>query len=408
MALDYVSIKGRLGVKVADSADEGDAPDLVYCDEGRIQFTPTLEQTVAAGEDPPVVLGMHPVTVIIDGQGYLSHQGVRYVKLPDLHSEKINPRIDTGKATWTVTFLDVKANGEKVTFTGGRIDPLPGDNDLVELLPVQPASGGTIAITRGPAGVGVPEGGTAGQVLAKSTGDDYDTEWVAQSSGGGSGDVASVNGQTGAVVLDAADVGARADDWTPDLSGYATTSALTSGLAGKANTAHTQAISTVTGLQTALDGKATTAQGAKADTAVQPGDLAPYAKTADIPAAPTWGTISGKPAVVAEGTSQTAARDAIGAGTSNLQLGTGSTTAKAGDYTPTVADVPNLPASKVTSGTLDAARIPTLAQSKVTNLTTDLANKVNATVLGNVTSFAYGTTLPGTGNEGDIFFLIEE
>lgn len=34
-----------------------------------------------------------------------------------------------------------------------------------------------------------------------------------------------------------------------------------------------QAISTVTGLQTALDGKATTAQGAKADTALQPSDI---------------------------------------------------------------------------------------------------------------------------------------
>lgn len=51
--------------------------------------------------------------------------------------------------------------------------------------------------------------------------------------GGGGGDVASVNGQTGTVVLDAADVGA-------------------------APTNHTQAISTVTGLQSVLDGKAST------------------------------------------------------------------------------------------------------------------------------------------------------
>lgn len=36
----------------------------------------------------------------------------------------------------------------------------------------------------GPAGVGVPAGGTVGQVLAKNSGTDYDTEWV---TGGGSG-----------------------------------------------------------------------------------------------------------------------------------------------------------------------------------------------------------------------------
>lgn len=45
----------------------------------------------------------------------------------------------------------------------------------------------------------------------------------------------------------------------PSLADYATTAALTSGLAGKANTLHTQSIATITGLQTALDGKASIA-----------------------------------------------------------------------------------------------------------------------------------------------------
>lgn len=40
--------------------------------------------------------------------------------------------------------------------------------------------------SQGPAGVGVPTGGTAGQVLAKKSGTSYDTEWVDQSGGGGS------------------------------------------------------------------------------------------------------------------------------------------------------------------------------------------------------------------------------
>ena len=54
---------------------------------------------------------------------------------------------------------------------------------------------------------------------------------------------------------------------------------------------------------------------------------------------PTWDTLAGKPAVIGAGTSATAARAAIGAGTSSLQLGTGSTTAKAGDWTPARADL---------------------------------------------------------------------
>jgi len=61
-------------------------------------------------------------------------------------------------------------------------------------------------------GVGVPTGGTTGQVLKKASNDDFDTEWGA----GGSGAVDSVNGQTGTVVLDASDVGAAPTLGTDD------------------------------------------------------------------------------------------------------------------------------------------------------------------------------------------------
>lgn len=53
----------------------------------------------------------------------------------------------------------------------------------------------------------VPSGGTNGQVLTKSSNDDYALTWSTPS-----GSVSSVNGQTGAVVLDADDVGALPDD----------------------------------------------------------------------------------------------------------------------------------------------------------------------------------------------------
>lgn len=57
---------------------------------------------------------------------------------------------------------------------------------------------------KGDTGVGVAPGGTIGQVLAKNSNIDYDTEWVDQSGGGGAVD--SVNGETGTVVLDTDDV----------------------------------------------------------------------------------------------------------------------------------------------------------------------------------------------------------
>lgn len=62
----------------------------------------------------------------------------------------------------------------------------------------------------GEAGVGVPAGGSKDQVLAKLSEGDYDTGWV--DAKGGSGNVESVNGKTGVVVLGASDVNALADD----------------------------------------------------------------------------------------------------------------------------------------------------------------------------------------------------
>ena len=59
---------------------------------------------------------------------------------------------------------------------------------------------------KGVDGVGVPAGGGTGQVLAKNSSTDYDTEWVDVVPDA----VSSVNGQTGVVVLDAADIGADA------------------------------------------------------------------------------------------------------------------------------------------------------------------------------------------------------
>lgn len=89
---------------------------------------------------------------------------------------------------------------------------------------------------------------------------------------------------------------------------------------------------------------------------------APLAGTAD--AAP-WAGVTGKPTVIAAGADQAAARAAIGAGTSNLALGTTSTTAKAGDYTP-----PNAGAA-VRGLVLQAATQANSAATDVAGLVTD-------------------------------------
>ena len=124
----------------------------------------------------------------------------------------------------------------------------------------------------------------------------------------GSSGVVSINGQSGVVTLTKASFTLDNVDNTSDLNkpvstatqtalnAKADTSALTSGLAGKANTSHTH-------------------------TASQISDS----------------TTTGRSVLVAADAA--AARSAIGAGTSNLAIGTTPTTAKAGDYAPTKTDV---------------------------------------------------------------------
>lgn len=57
------------------------------------------------------------------------------------------------------------------------------------------------------------------------------------------------------------------------------------------------------------------------------------------PPASTWASVTGKPAVIGAGADAAAARTAIGAGTSNLTIGTTSATAAAGNHTHTGAQI---------------------------------------------------------------------
>lgn len=186
------------------------------------------------------------------------------------------PTIATTLATWTLTVAEVtaligtKTSGQlSARITHGTGDALRGIlAGPLTLISEWTGVRGTQSL--GAVVVG-PEGPTAVSADADnvaSLGTDG-LIYVAP----GAGTVASVNGETGVVVLSAADVGAAPalgadDNYVTDAE-----KAKLSNLSG-----------TNTGDQTL----------------------------------PTWSTISGKPAVVAEGATQAAARTAIGAGTSSF------------------------------------------------------------------------------------------
>lgn len=71
-----------------------------------------------------------------------------------------------------------------------------------------PAGPAGAAGTAGAAGVGLPAGGTTGQVPAKTSNADFAIAWTTPSSGGGA--VASVNGDIGVVLVTPASIGAAA------------------------------------------------------------------------------------------------------------------------------------------------------------------------------------------------------
>lgn len=81
-----------------------------------------------------------------------------------------------------------------------------------------------------------------------------------------------------------------------------------------------------------------------------------------------------------------AARTFIGAGTSNLTIGTTATTAKAGNYAPTLAEIPSLPTSKINNGVFNIAQIPT----GTTATTVSLGNHTHANATTTVAGFMSG------------------
>ena len=83
-----------------------------------------------------------------------------------------------------------------------------------------------------------------------------------------------------------------------------------------------------------------------------------------------WGDVTDKPAVIAAGANQAAARTAIGAGTSSLVIGTTSSTAMAGDKFVQGAAVTNVGTQTVAGA--DAEAVATSATTAVNNVASQL------------------------------------
>jgi lysophospholipase L1-like esterase len=172
--LDYVYLVGRLGLVVGDGADSGEDPDTDWCDEGTVNFTPLITYTkVVDGVPTGWTGGNSVIPTEVSDDGAITRNAVPRVKLVDLTTDKINPKISSGKATHTVEFVNVKANGTRVAFAKQDIriaadtaEPLstaaaafyglPAGTmvcDLAKLLPVPTGNGTPIVV--GPTGTGI-------------------------------------------------------------------------------------------------------------------------------------------------------------------------------------------------------------------------------------------------------------
>ena len=146
---------------------------------GAVTFEPVPCRLVDASAD--VVLIGVPVVATLDAAGHFT------VDLVGTDDPDLNP-VDW---TYLVTVrLTTPARGWRFAMAA----PAGTTTDLADVVPIETSSGDAITAgppgepgppgDPGPPGEGVPEGGAAGQVLAKASGDDFDTAWTAASAPG--------------------------------------------------------------------------------------------------------------------------------------------------------------------------------------------------------------------------------
>ncbi|MGJ5667811.1 hypothetical protein QLG13_08070 [Rhodococcus aetherivorans] len=406
----YGKVVGRLMAIVGDGPDEDEYPVAGgYPDArpltGSVTFTPRASTILVPGATPdPVTAFAHPVTAQLDQNGYLTLNGKRGVFL-------LCPSAQTNPSTFTYSVrYNVALDGRPVaapTFDIELTEYIPGPDpenpddgstviDLTEQTPAQPSVG--VPIIRGPRGDSVTDvalsadGSALVFTISQLIGSKQDVVPMpalplisdAQSYASISGSAATVATEKAEAAADSAAAAAasavEASQYVGGVADNTITSAkivdgaimnvdinanagiaqskianLVDDLAGKAPTLHTHTAINITdastvgrSVLTAVDaaaarsaigaGTSDLALGTTASTA-KAGNYAPVA--ADISDATTVGRN------VLKATDAAAARTAIGAGTSSLAIGTTSSTAMAGDRIQVVASLPGTPVAGV-------------------------------------------------------------
>lgn len=189
MALPSNVGKGTINIRLIESTGAPARGDVYFTPEFRV-----LKNTTAS---PKTLILPKAVKVT------LNSNGVGSAILAATNDPDNNPRGWTYRVTAN---LEGEATLDPFSFSV----PEGSVQDLADVQPLITSEGHPTVV-----GPGVPHGGLAGQVLIKESNADYDTAWADYEGGGGGGAVDSVNGQTGVVVLSAADVNARPSSYVP-------------------------------------------------------------------------------------------------------------------------------------------------------------------------------------------------
>jgi len=174
----------------ADTSNDIDSDPDMSPVTGTVTFTPRIVETTLNSGDGNSSLFIAAVTAQVGSDGILRNaQGDPWVSLFDPNSSGLANQ----GWTWQASFVmdGFKKASFDFTGTGGQT------YDLAQLTPVATSPG--VLVQRGPqgevgpAGAGVPSGGLAGQILAKSTDTSYDTVWEDAPAGTGGGTVTSAD-----------------------------------------------------------------------------------------------------------------------------------------------------------------------------------------------------------------------
>lgn len=175
--LEYGKVVGKYVAYIGDLPNDVDFVPNKSPLSGTVTFSVTQSHFTADSATPPEEAVAFPITVPLDNTGRLSDQGQDGVWLIASEGNYLAPN----SFTYTVSF-DLNYQGKRVDRPGFTIEVLATHTatdplNLVTAAPTILSETGVVIRT-------VPPGGTTGQVLAKKSGGNYDTQWVAPTVGG--------------------------------------------------------------------------------------------------------------------------------------------------------------------------------------------------------------------------------